>query len=177
MAKKQDHTTFRNGDLFCTHCGRSQAVAMPIEIPVFAAMCSAFSKSHAKCKKTWREPISLNDSLPPEISNLQLYERAQFWYTKCERGTSSENIFFRMTGRKTEDVAHPHDLSDFRRCYLLLKVIPEYRTRISEMKDVSPIWSALVDNWDKLTELFEEQVKTGKDAGAHDLLYKITSGK
>jgi len=56
-----EHVSFRKGSLFCSHCGRKQRVFYPVEIGVFAAMCRAFSKSHAHCGKTWQEPTPDED--------------------------------------------------------------------------------------------------------------------
>lgn len=54
----------------------------------------------------------------------------------------------------------PHDVWDFSLCAHLLRVVPEYRARLDEMREVSPTWSALVDIWSKLEVLLYD----GKNA-------------
>jgi len=46
---------------------------------------------------------------------------------------------------------YPHDSSDFMRCQICLE---ETGIDIDIMKDVSPVWDALVENWGRLTETF-----------------------
>ena len=49
---------------------------------------------------------------------------------------------------------------DFRRCMKLLDQVPEFRERLYEMKDVSEVWSRLVDNWDEFEKLYYEECET-----------------
>lgn len=167
MAKKKtDHVIIRNQKLFCSHCGREQVVPYPIEIPVFVAMGNAFSKSHANCLKTWKEPeADLNDSI---------IIRAALWVQNGEHGTSSKCMYghlsgdFKSLGLYKE---HPCDPDDFRRCYKLLVMIPEWKAKlISNIKPISPVWGNLVDNWDKLTEMLEEQMITKKANGMYEFM-------
>ena len=169
MAKKQAHTTFRNGNLFCTHCGRELAVPYPIEIPIFAAMATAFDKSHKNCVKTWTAPV-----VNPEAS---VEDRLAFWFNHGERGSSSETIFYRLAKRSNSHYSHPYDPSDFRRCHGLLMMVPELRSNLHKLSDISPAWEALVKNWDKLTTMLEEQLATGKDNGMYDLMCSLTEKK
>lgn len=50
--------------------------------------------------------------------------------------------------------AYPHDSGDFKRCQICLK---ETGIDIQIMKGVSPVWDALVENWDRLTETFRDE--------------------
>ncbi|WP_318636719.1 hypothetical protein [Methanosarcina sp.] len=65
-----------------------------------------------------------------------------------------------MDGKK--NYPHPSDPSDFGRCMKLLNQVPEFRRRLSEMKEVSEVWSHLVDNWDEFEKLFYEECDTGR---------------
>jgi len=58
---------------------------------------------------------------------------------------------------------HPHDPSDFYRCHKLLELIPEWREELPKMREVSPAWAALVDNWDMLTDMLKEQIAGKKN--------------
>lgn len=48
-------------------------------------------------------------------------------------------------------------MSDFRRCYLLLKFIPEWKQRLHEVAERFPKWKPFVEQWDELTQLYEEE--------------------
>lgn len=167
MAKKKDHTTFRNGALFCTHCGQSQVIAFPMEIPVFSAMTKAFAKSHRNCIKTWEQEMP-NPDWP-------IHERITFWWYKGEHGTSSEvmwntlteNMLHTLGGAKYPFSQHPCDSDDFRRCHMLLKMVPEWKEKLPLLNDLSPVWANLVQHWDELTRMLEEQMETGKTNGMY----------
>ena len=88
------------------------------------------------------------------------------WIVNGEVGTSSRTIWAVMMGAVTDkDVfgvyGVPHDPDDFRRCYLLLEAIPEWRGQLSEVEKIFPMWIGFVREWDKLTEMYEKAVKTG----------------
>lgn len=103
-----------------------------------------------------------------KILSLPLQARAMLWLYSGERGISSETIFYALMGignypelsckyqySKSRSFDIPHDPSDFRRCYLLLRLIPEWRDRLYEVALLFPKWKNLVDNWDELTAIFE----------------------
>lgn len=117
---------------------------------------------------------------PEEILRLPVEQRAIMWATFGEQGISSSTIFAVMTEAiQYEDVFPrdwarfnvPHDPSDFRRCYLLLKLIPEWRERLEEMADDFPKWRPFVDSWDKMTALYEQERENPK--GRCPKLYEL----
>ena len=67
----------------------------------------------------------------------------------------------------------PSDPDDFKRCYLLLKAVPQLKTDLHKLKALSPTWSNLVDNWDKLTEMLEEQLRTKKANGMYEFMKSL----
>lgn len=88
------------------------------------------------------------------------------WLRSGNVGLSSKAIASKMTGInfvKTEiwGLPHPSDPSDFKRCVDLLIAVPEFKDRLDEMKEVSPTWAALVDNWDELERLLLEESAIG----------------
>ncbi|MBJ7550765.1 hypothetical protein [Marinomonas ostreistagni] len=93
---------------------------------------------------------------------MELNERLVKWLLSGDTGTSSKAIVSQMTGIEAEDSFsdYPRDTSDFGRCYRLMKAVPEFRFRISEMASRSERWAALVACWDELDRLYE----TDKDA-------------
>lgn len=158
---KTDHCVIRNSNLFCQNCGREQVIPYPIDPDMFSAMSKQFCKSHKNCEKTWKEP-------EPDMS-MTANQRANEWWVKGERGLSSEGIWTFMMGNKlVSGNFHPQDPSDFYRCYKLLKWVPEWKARMPEMKIVSPKWSKLIDNWDKLSAMVEEQI-----AGKENDMYEV----
>lgn len=64
---------------------------------------------------------------------------------------------------------HPLDVADFGRCYRLLRAAPELRERLDLMRQESPVWAALVDEWADIETLYD----TGDIMAAHLLIRKI----
>ncbi len=153
MASKKDNTGFRNGKLFCFNCGGSYEIIYPQPASMAAALMLQFSKDHKNCPKTWVEPIA-------EIEGKTEKQNMDWWLQNGERGISSETMFKYLGGyRVGRSEGHPHDPDDFKRCYKLLNAIPQWKTELHKMKTVSEVWSSLVDNWDKLTQMYEQNVK------------------
>jgi hypothetical protein len=78
------------------------------------------------------------------------------WLMFGEYGGSAAAIFKQISdidpptlrgGGERDKTMHPSDISDFRRCQLLLETVPEYAKKFAEMRQVSPVWNALVDAW------------------------------
>lgn len=164
------HCVYRNSNLFCTHCGQEHVINYPIAISENISAINAFDKLHKNCKKTWVQP-------EPDMTQ-SVIERAAWWCKYGEHGTSSKTIWCVMTEGNTGDFkfdyeylkrvmipppqyGHPSDPDDFRRCYLLLKAIPEWRKELDKMKRISPVWNKLVENWGYLTNYYEAYLKGG----------------
>ena len=150
-----DHCTIRNNNLFCLNCGGEQIIPYHMNTEIFSAMAKTFNKIHAKCIKKWEQPVA-DLSLTEE-------QRANWWLEHGERGMSSETIFATITRRPIlrHGPSIPYDQDDFKRCYLLLKAIPEWKEKLFMLKKLSPAWVKLVDNWDKLTEMLEFMMQNG----------------
>lgn len=92
-----------------------------------------------------------------------IHQRAAEWIIRGETGASSETIWAVMMGAVTDEnlsaacFSPPRDPSDFRRCRLLLELIPEWRPRLGEVADLFPEWSGLVKAWDELDALYDEE--------------------
>jgi hypothetical protein len=154
MAKKIEHTIFRNQKLFCTHCGGEQAVALPIEITIMTAMITAFNKIHKSCPKTWEQP-----TIPLDRSQIA---RELFWLNHGERGSSSEFMYHVLCDPLINfSYAHPYDAGDFKRCHGLLEIVPELRGKLYLMAGKSEIWDNLVKHWDQLTQMLKKEIAEG----------------
>ncbi len=152
--KKNEHTGFRNGQLFCFNCGGSFNLQLPIAVSVGARKMEQFESLHSDCPKTWTEPIL-------DTNGKTERECADWWLIYGERGISSLTMFKHLDGRDFTrgNEWPPSDPDDFKRCYKLLEAVPQWKDQLHKMKPVSPGWEKLVDNWDKLTEMYEQNVR------------------
>lgn len=85
------------------------------------------------------------------------------WLASGSRGRSSEAIVGRLTGvpvgrPPTTRHDYPYDPDDFQRCERLLRAVPLARSALPLMRDVSPEWAGLVDDWDNLADLLESEI-------------------
>jgi hypothetical protein len=89
----------------------------------------------------------------------------QEWPLNHDMGVSSATMWAVLSGRpfpmphSTPSV--PGDAGDFGRCYRLLKVMPEWTARLSEVATAYPAWAPIVGAWSELTKLFEAEDWTG----------------
>jgi hypothetical protein len=146
-------TTIRNQKLFCLNCGAEYSLNFPISPKDFSKKTKAFDTLHKDCKKTWQEPQA--------DQSKSLQERALWWIANGETGSSSKTMWNCFMGAANFEINHPYDPDDFKRCYKLLKAVPEWNTHLYKLKPLSRQWSNLVDNWDKLTEMYELNEKEG----------------
>lgn len=115
-----------------------------------------------------------------KIHGVNLDGRMLIWIRTGERGLSSETIFEVLADHPLmeEDMegSTPQDPSDFRRCYLLLEAIPEWREELQKVADQHPRWQPLVDNWAELEELYLQELPTGKAPKLYARLHQLNSG-
>lgn len=173
MKKKESHTGFRNGDLFCFNCGGSYKIPYPQPFSMASAMMVQFDKDHKGCEKNWVEPIA-------NANDKSERENADWWLTNGSRGISSETMFFYLDYRHVpvgKYYGHPSDPDDFSRCYKLLEAVPQWKSKLDLMRPVSEVWNKLIDNWDTLTAKYEQNIKEDwknyKKVGMYDLMKKI----
>ena len=76
------------------------------------------------------------------------------WLLSGDTGTSSKTIIHVVVQVPMDGPDIPYDLDDFRRCYRLIEKIPELRDFLPNVAIKYPRWIPLVDNWDKLTEMY-----------------------
>lgn len=90
-----------------------------------------------------------------ELKGAQTIEdRANWWIAYGEVGRSSATIWHVMTGKPMPRVGwgaapsrpdRPYDMDDWRRCELLLDLIPEWRPRLHEVVERYPAWREWLD--------------------------------
>jgi hypothetical protein len=144
-----EHVVIRNSQFFCTNCGGSASPPMQVPVDDFVAASNMFISRHKSCPKEWVEPI-------PDPA-LSVNERAMFWMAQGEKGKSSLTIWNCLMGNSNFEISHPFDPDDFRRCYKLLEQVPEWNSRLDQLKELSPQWNRLVKNWNKLTKMLEKK--------------------
>jgi len=95
------------------------------------------------------------------MPNFDISPQAIEWLASGERGSSSEFMFYVLTGIPVGGsrpyVPHPSDPDDFKRCEKLLRQCPEFRGKLGYMRCTSGVWNELINNWDKLVDLIEEE--------------------
>jgi hypothetical protein len=139
----------------CEKCGHERELGhFPMPVDVFAALgklpCAACGSKKVFLGK---QPKPTNDG------------DAVGWLLNGDTGISSQTIWSVMMGKRINQ-SHwyadvPHDPSDFGRCYRLLKVMPSWRARLPEVAAKYKAWKPLVDAWDELTALYEEELPNG----------------
>ncbi len=169
------HTTIRNGNLFCTHCGEEHELNMPIPVDDMSRKIKAFDILHKNCLKTWTETVA--------DQSQSIKDKAMWWLANGERGLSSMTMWNCFMAKKRFSVKHPSDPDDFSRAYKLLQAIPEWKAKryMDKLKGLSIPWKNLVDNWDTLTSMFElnrkDDWKNYKEIGMYELMKRCTSNK
>jgi hypothetical protein len=104
---------------------------------------------------------------------LTINERVIQWLTNGDTGLSSKSMLYILSDRKYAfqktfekfGLCLPNDSDDFGRCYRLIKLIPELKENFDKLSDVSPNWELFVDNWEKLSHLYENN--------EHDKVYNL----
>lgn len=118
---------------------------------------------------------------------MTIHPNLDYWLTFGERGMSSEAIVKRVVyGHDVDTFYYPSDPSDFRRCELLLRMVPTLRPSLSIMAKVSGNWANLVGRWAEVAKsmegeipgIFDEQPKRGASAPkTYALMQEIFGGK
>ena len=164
---KNENIGFRNGKLFCFNCGGSYEIKEPIPVPIFTGIMKGFEEMHNDCEKTWEEP-KIN-------SKLDIEQKISWWWNNGERGMSSETMWNCLSGKKDFKVSIPYDPDDFKRCYKLLEVIPEWKTELNKLKKLSKTWCNYVDNWELMTMMYESHLKKNENrmVDLYDLMQEL----
>lgn len=109
----------------------------------------------------YKNPID-NVNIPVRKLERQEYSEKPL-YKKDVHGSSSKAIFKFMTTDKNDiDIdeykhSYPMDCDDFERNRALLLWYPEWKERLVEMSVISKKWKNLVENWDTIEKLYNEE--------------------
>lgn len=171
--KKQPNTGFRNEALFCFNCGTSRPKPVPLSISDMAMMIEHFNKAHRHCAPVCKQPVNANAEHMTERGNIL------WWLEYGEHGLSSKTMAIHLAdpflvpilpqpSRKTA----PVDPDDFKRCEWLLQAVPQFRQRLGQMKQAGPVWRNLVENWDTLRTMLDEQLQ-GKQNNMYEFMKEL----
>ena len=96
------------------------------------------------------------------------------WIVNGRVGISSKTIWGILQGIEVRDNDIPYDPSDFSRCW---KLVTRCNISVDELKKVYvklPYWKPYIDNWNKLTEMYEknraEKWVNSKEIGMYDFM-------
>lgn len=138
------HVVMGSNSFRCLHCGVEQKIHMPCSIGVLVGASNGFIGEHKDC-----EPSAAGEARF-EYSNE--YEWRKSWDT----GLSALTIFGVFTHSEHKP-SIPRDAGDIGRCFRLLSVAPRnWRDDLQRVADAHPEWQPLVDRWDELEELYDE---------------------
>ncbi len=135
-------------------------------------------------------PIALarvQQNATPEM--LALGNEAIRWLAIGQHGMSACSIFWKTTGFKphlillVEDPRgrYPVDPDDLGRCRLLLEQVLYVREHFQIMQHFGPIWEALVEHWDALCAMMDDEApewREGKGSApeTYGLMKEIIAG-
>lgn len=163
----------------CCSCDRPFHADTPVqcEIRVYVKFISSLRCPHCRGQNL---TLGLNLT-PTENDALRITgseaERAANWLQNGETGLSSLTIYHHLTGQEVPAPAVPTDADDLKRCIYLLKHVPEWADRLTELAVLTPQWAALTTAWPQLVNTFERDAASpGKGyARTNSLLRELLS--
>lgn len=91
-------------------------------------------------------------------------ERIIQWLCSGESGLSSKTMVCIHTGNEMDrhwGFQAPSDVADYRRCWLLVEVVPEIRNSFPLIAERCPAFKGVIENWDAISAAYERE--RGKD--------------
>ena len=148
---------FKATFLSCT-CGHEWSDHLPYNC-VFSIWSAAIKALHCpKCGGGSRKILFGQQPKETAVeSGKPLTQRLAEWHAGSDTGSSSKSIAAKMSGVSPDRYgwAYPHDPDDLGRCLRLLRLIPEWQPRISEMAECGHMWRRLVPHWEELSRSME----------------------
>lgn len=148
-------------------------VPVPLSVTNMATMIEDFNKEHRHCAPVWKQPVNANAGHMTERGNLL------WWLEYGEQGRSSKTMAHMLADPFLKDLINapkpfgtPVDPDDFKRCEWLLQAVPQFRQRLGQMKQAGPVWRNLVENWDTLQKMLEEQLQ-GKQNQMYEFMKEL----
>lgn len=155
----------RNDSFICLNCGNQLKISLPIKYDKCNVIFDEFIDLHKNCKKTFEDKVDA--SLPPHL-------KAQWWLQNGEKNSSSKTMYQVLSGLdiglKRHEYTHPNTVDDFKLCYELVKTIPEWAALLNRLSIISPVWKKIVDNWDRICLMVDNQKTQVEFIEIHRLL-------
>ncbi len=99
------------------------------------------------------------------------------WLASDEVGSSSKfMVTYLHDSIPTSEYEFPYDESDFERCLQAVVAIPYLSSRLNDMASLSPAWKALVEHWDTLSALVNNEDDTWSEVTAMLGEYRQATG-
>ncbi len=115
--------------------------------------------SMGQSRFAWNRALGEIETPDPELPDDIAAARA--WVRTGEHGNSSLAMCMALYEipelGSGSSRANPHDPSDFRRCVLFLEAVPSARPRLHELAGLSVQWSRLVEHWEELEALYQQE--------------------
>lgn len=133
---------------YCTRCGEGLPNPPNQRLEIVVAMMEKFAELHVDCKESESQPETKPTS-------------PWAWLDGLDTGVSSCTIFSAIMNYHSpyRSYDHPHDPDDFGRCYRLLQLFPDWKSKLGLVTKRFPYWAPFVREWDTMTALFEEESK------------------
>ena len=90
-------------------------------------------------------------------------DRAVEFLCSADVCASSMCMFKTLYGHPDAGTNHPRHVLDLGMCIRLLQRIPELKAELDTMREVSPLWRVLVDNWETLDEYYTAHLEFPED--------------
>lgn len=156
--KPAEHVVLVTGGVACLHCGVREDFGLPARVEVIVFQTKSFGELHARCERRGDNALAKPASLAE-------------WYRSPYCGISSATIAHVLGGGRLigsggfgspDGADAPYDPADFERCRRVVDMFPGWRARLGEVADRYPIWRGIVDAWDELVALLDEERPSGQ---------------
>jgi len=99
------------------------------------------------------------------------------WIAGDRIGISSKTIWGAIMGVEVDRDDKPYDPDDFSRCWKLVKRCNITKEQLEKVVDKYPYWKPYIDNWEKLTQMYErnrvEKWKNSKEKGLYEFMQEL----
>lgn len=148
----------------CGDCATVFDAELVVDCPIDVAIASMKAVRCACGSSNCGMGGSYTDA--PPIS-APILDRVRWWQDRGEHGTSSETIYAAFCGGQPRNTDVPHDPDDFRRCKLLLDLLPEWRAGLGKVVSVYPWFAPMIAQWSEIERLYAVE-ESQKWKGTHD---------
>lgn len=156
-------------------------MSLPTQIQLVSAILESLG-SHPADSQLMNTVIAAANGILAEAHRPRRYAdkemSLQQWLTGDDTGLSSKYMASVLSPTPCScQMNHPHDGSDFGRCYRLLKSVPALRANIDRLATCPSPWPALHAKWMELEKLYEamrtETYTRGGTNPKHDAFYLV----